>query len=130
MKKEINNVFNYISSSFGLDINNIKDIFNNLKKKYQNTVFNQAASHNKYIQLKKLCEYLKLPIQQSCIFYDLYLEEFNKNLKLFDHAEEFLLFCQDSNINCFILTNNICYEQINRLEKLNITKYFKKNIYK
>ena len=56
----------------------------------------------------------------------MYINTFNKNIKLFDNVEDFLILCQKNNINCYILTNNICYEQISKLNKLNILKYFKK----
>jgi HAD superfamily hydrolase (TIGR01549 family) len=125
-EKALVRVFEYISANFKYDVEYIKKKFNNLKENFQNTVFHQAASHNKCIQFKKLFEYLNLPIEESCQLYDIYIEEFNKHLELFNGVEDFLILCETNNINCYILTNNICYEQINRLKKLNICKYFKK----
>jgi HAD superfamily hydrolase (TIGR01549 family) len=124
----LNIINTYIFNTYNIDLIIIQKSFNEIKKKYHNTVFHQASSHNKCIQFKKLCEYLNLPIKESCNLYDLYIEEFNKHLELFDGVEDFLNLCNKNNINCYILTNNICYEQINRLKKLNICQYFKKII--
>jgi len=125
-KNALLTVFEYISHNFNIQLEKIKTLFDKLKNKYHNTVFHQASSHNKCIQIKKLLEYLNLPIEESCTLYDLYIEEFNKHLTLFENVEDFFILCQKNNITCYILTNNICYEQINRLKKLNICKYFKK----
>ena len=121
-----NEAFQYLSLKYNISIISIKNEFNKIKKKYHNIVFHQASSHNKCIQFKKLCECLDLPIEESCNLYDLYIEEFNHHLALFDGVEDFLILCQKNNINCYILTNNIYYEQIKRLKKLNICQYFKK----
>ena len=125
-KQGLYKVFNHISNNYSIDLAHIQKSFNIIKEKYHNTVFHQASSHNKCIQFKKLCEYLNIPIEESCKLYDLYIKEFNDHLKLFDGVEDFLKLCNINNINCYILTNNICYEQINRLKKLNICQYFKK----
>jgi len=124
--KGLNKINIYIFNTYNIDLIIIQKSFNEIKKKYHNTVFHQASSHNKCIQFKKLCEYLDLPIEESCNLYDLYIEEFNNYLELFDGVEKFLKLCQKNNINCYILTNNIYYEQIKRLKKLNICQYFKK----
>lgn len=119
-------VFEYISNNFNIQLEEIKTLFEKLKNKYHNTVFHQASSHNKCIQFKKLCECLNLPVEEACNLYDLYIEEFNNYLELFDGVEDFLKLCNKNNISCYILTNNICYEQINRLKNLNICQYFEK----
>lgn len=122
----INSIFEYISTSFKMDVGEIKNKFNRLKKIYQNNVFHQASSHNKCIQFKKLVEELNLPLEESIKLYDLYIQKFDEDLKLFDGVENFLTHCNTYNINCYLLTNNICYEQMTRLKKLNILKYFKR----
>ena len=121
-----NEAFQYLSLKYNISIMTIKNEFQKIKEKYQNIVFHQASSHNKCIQFKKLCECLNLPIEESCQLYDLYIEKFNYHLALYNGVEDFLILCQKNNINCYILTNNIYYEQIKRLKELNICQYFKK----
>lgn len=122
----ISNIFEYITNSFKIENCNVIKTFNKIKKKFQNNVFHQASSHNKCIQFKNLAEELEIPISESVKLYDLYIEKFNDNIYLFEDVEKFLKFCNEHNIYCYLLTNNICYEQLNRLKKLNILKYFKK----
>uniref|UniRef100_A0AB39JAW9 Class II Aldolase Adducin Family Protein n=1 Tax=Florenciella sp. virus SA2 TaxID=3240092 RepID=A0AB39JAW9_9VIRU len=122
----ISNIFEYITTTFKIEKCNVIKAFNIIKKKFQNNVFHQASSHNKCIQFKKLTEELEIPISESIKLYDLYIEKFNDNICLFEDVENFLIFCKEHNIFCYLLTNNICYEQLNRLKQLNIFKYFKK----
>lgn len=122
----ISNIFEYITKTFNIDRNTIINVFNKIKKKYHNNVFNQASSHNKCIQFKKLTEELELHISESIKLYDLYIKNFNNNILLFEGVENFLKFCNEHNIFCYLLTNNICYEQLKRLQQLNIFRYFKK----
>ncbi len=122
----IKEVFFTISKSYNMEENIIYQIFKNSKKKHHNTVINQASSHNKCIQIKKILEDLNLPLNDLYKLYELYIEIFIKNLKLYDNVEDFLILCKKKYINCYILTNNICYEQIKKLNKLNVLKYFKK----
>jgi HAD superfamily hydrolase (TIGR01549 family) len=122
----MDSIFEYISVSFEIDIDTIKNKFILIRAKYHNNVFHQASSHNKCIQFKKLVEELQLPLENSIRLYDLYIQKFNENLKLYEHVEDFLIFCNTYNISCYLLTNNICYEQLTRLNTLNILKYFKK----
>ena len=102
----------------------IKFIFSNEKKRFQNLVGLTAASHNKFIQFKKLLEAFNLGVGVLEHLYSLYLEKFKQNLMLYEGIEDFLVFCKENGIKLYILTNNLCREQIQRLDGLSI--YFEK----
>ena len=87
----INKVFFTISKLYNVEMNDINNVYSKVKKIHHNTVFNQASSHNKCIQIKKILENLNLPINNLCILYDIYIDTFIENLKLFDYVEEFLI---------------------------------------
>jgi len=122
----LNTVFIYLQEKLKINIEDIKYQFQQQKKIIQNSINNQASSHNKCIQFKKIVEFYHLPVEEAIVLYDLFIDNFNKHLKLYDYVEDFLKICIDNNIKCFLLTNNICYEQLFRLKKLNLCKYFTK----
>ena len=53
-------------------------------------------------------------------------ETFEQSLSIFPGVIEFIKFCNSNNIKMYILTNNICQEQIQRLTKMNLIHYFEK----
>ena len=119
----INKVITEISKKFGID--NLNNEYKNEKKKFQNYCYN-ASSHNKFIQLKKIFEKFNLDLNKLNLYYNLYIEIFKKNLKLFPHILDFLDFCKEKDIKMYILTNNICKEQIERLKEAHLLNYFTK----
>ena len=125
-KESLKCVFNYLLTTYNITNNDASNKFKQIKIYLQNTIINNAASHNKLIQFKKLCEYFNLPLDEPLKMYELFINEFNKHLILYDHVELFLQFCLSKNIKLYILTNNLCYEQLNRLKTLDILKYFNK----
>jgi len=125
-KNALEHIINYIHQKYNLNKHDLYIQFKKIKKIFQNTTINNASSHNKCIQFKKLCEYFHLPLELSIHLYDLFIEEFDKNLVLYENVEGFLQFCISKNIKLYIVTNNLFYEQVCRLKKLNILKYFDK----
>ena len=125
-KNALEHVIDYIHQKYNFNKHNLYIQFKKIKKIFQNTTINNASSHNKCIQFKKLCEYFHLPLEVSIHLYDLFIEEFDKNLVLYENVEDFLQFCISKNIKLYIVTNNLFYEQVCRLKKLNILKYFDK----
>ena len=122
-KKAIDEVFCKLNENYNL--NNIDDTYKKEKKKFQNYCYN-ASSHNKFIQLKKIFEKYNLDLNQLNFYYDLYIDVFKNNLKLYPDLLDFLNLCSRNGIKMYILTNNICKEQIERLKNLDLLKYFSK----
>lgn len=122
-KKAIEKVFCKLNENFNL--NNVNDTYEKEKKKFQNYCYN-ASSHNKFIQLKKIFEKYNLNLNQLTFYYDLYIDIFKNNLKLYSCLLDFLDLCSRNGIKMYILTNNTCKEQIERLQKLDLLKYFSK----
>jgi HAD superfamily hydrolase (TIGR01549 family) len=125
----LNFVFNKISENYEMDIIEIKTIFNSEKNKFKNSCNNtNASSHNKFIQLKKLFERLKIKLDNIDYYYGLYVSIFNNNINenLYKNIINFLDFCKINKIKMYILTNNMCREQIQKINKLNIINYFEK----
>tara|TARA_B100000524_G_C23653201_1_gene370859 strand:- start:1834 stop:3564 length:1731 start_codon:yes stop_codon:yes gene_type:complete len=122
-KTAIMEIITIISDNFRID--NLKEEYEIEKKKFQNYCYN-ASSHNKFIQFKKIFEKLNIDLNKLPFYYNLYIDIFKKNLKLYPYILEFLNFCKQNGIKMYILTNNMCKEQIERLTKMNLLDYFTK----
>ena len=125
-KNALKHVIYYIHQKYNLNEYDLYTQFEKIKKIFQNTIINNASSHNKCIQFKKLCEHFHLPLEEAICLYNLFIDEFDKNLVLYEIVEDFLHFCTSKNIKLYIVTNNLFYEQVCILKKLNILKYFDK----
>ena len=125
-KNALEHVIDHIHQKYNLNKYDLYTRFEKIKKIFQNTIINNASSHNKCIQFKKLCEHFHLPLEEAIYLYNLFIDEFDKNLVLYETTEDFLQFCVSKNIKLYIVTNNLFYEQVCRLKKLNILKYFNK----
>ena len=125
-KNALEHVIDHIHQKYKLNKYDLYTRFEKIKKIFQNTIINNASSHNKCIQFKKLCEHFHLPLEEAIYLYNLFIDEFDKNLVLYETTEDFLQFCVSKNIKLYIVTNNLFYEQVCRLKKLNILKYFNK----
>ena len=121
-----NKLINYINKNYNIEKKTLIEKFNYQKNIYQDTVYSHASSHNKFIQFKKLLETLKINIKDIQDIYDIYINEFNNNITLYPYFLDFLKLCNQKNIKLYVLTNNLCQEQIYRLKKLNILDYFTK----
>lgn len=122
-KEALEKVFCKLNQNFNL--NDVNDIYEKEKKKFKNYCCN-ASSHNKFIQLKKIFEKYNLDLNKLNYYYDLYIDIFKNNLKLYPNLLDFLDICNKNGIKMYILTNNTCKEQIERLQKLELLKYFTK----
>ena len=119
-------LFNHISTEHSIDTTIIEETFNTIKTKYQHISGPTASSHNKYIQIKHLLDKLNIPISKLEPYYTLFNHTFDTNLELYDGVSDFLELCKRSDITLYILTNNICKDQIERLQQLDILHYFTK----
>jgi len=123
-QKALDLTFNKINNDF--TINEIHKIFDDEKKKFQLIIGNTAASHNKFIRFKKLFERCKISLTKLDEYYKIYENEFNKSMSLFPNLIDFMDLCRKNSIKMYILTNNLCRDQIQRLDKLSILDYFER----
>jgi len=125
-QKAISCVFDNMNNDFNINKEELEKSFKNEKKKYQQCCYRQAASHNKFIQIKKLLERYSLDLSKVNYYYKIYTETFNANIELYPNVLNFIRFCKSRNIKMYILTNNICSDQLERLTHINIIHFFEK----
>ena len=101
----------------------IKDLYNNINKniKLSNNVSNKF---NKSIYIKKLLEELNISLTYLEEYIKIYNNEFNNNLKINDGIIELITLFKKNNIKIGLLSNNIFYQQYEKLKILGILKYF------
>ena len=125
-QKAINFVFDKIHDDFKVNKIELEISFKNEKKKYQQCCYRQASSHNKFIQIKKLLELYSLDLSKVNYYYEIYTKTFNESIELYPNVLNFIKFCKSKNIKMYILTNNICRDQLERLTHMNIIHFFEK----
>ena len=80
-----------------------------------------AASHNRLLYFQKMCEFLKInPLNQGIKLYDLYWDNFIKNLKPFEGVYDLLK--KYKNKICLV-TDLTSYIQYRKIEKLKLNDY-------
>lgn len=80
-----------------------------------------AASHNRLLYFQKMCEFLKInSLKQGIKLYDLYWDNFIKNLKPFDGVYDLLK--KYKNKICLV-TDLTSYIQYRKIEKLKLNDY-------
>ena len=121
----LNQVWSQLSQEFKINLEQLQQQYILEKKKFQNYCQN-ASSHHKLIHLKKIFEHYHLDMTQLNNYYQLYLESFNQSIQLYPQVLEFIQLCHDHHIKMYILTNNTCREQLERLQKMNMMSYFQK----
>jgi len=107
-------LFISISNDFGIDINIIKQSYNLINKNIKLSN-NYSNKFNKIIYIKKLFESLSITSKFIQIYLDIYNNEFNIKFKLYDNVIELFKILKNNNINIVILSNNIFYQQYNKL---------------
>ena len=125
-EKSLNCMFDEINKNYQISIEILNFTYNNEKKKFQNYCYSHASKHNKFIQIKKLFEALNIDLTNLNKYYNLFNDTFNNSLELYPDILKFIEFCSTKKIKLYILTNNICIDQINRIKHLNLFQYFQK----
>ena len=115
-----------LDSEFKIDNEQLVKTYSREKRKYQNCCYNTASSHNKYIQIKKLFDIFNLDLTRLDYYYNLYNTSFNNSIELYPNCLDFIKFCKSKSIKLYILTNNLCKVQLDRLKNLQIMDYFDK----
>jgi len=120
----INCVINYFKNEFNLDKNIIISCYENARNKTHIDLNGTAASHNKLIYFQKMCEFLEInSLKYSLKIFNLYMDNYLKNIKLYDGVNDLLN--KYKNKICFLtdLTTEVQYRKI---KKLKLNKYCNK----
>jgi putative hydrolase of the HAD superfamily len=115
-------VFDFIENNFNLAKDVIETKYDKINKLIKESN-NNNNKFNKNIYFKQLLEELNLPLKNLDNILELYNNEFNNNLKLFDNFLEFIQYIKVSNIKIGILSNNNFKQQYDKLNKLNLIDY-------
>jgi HAD superfamily hydrolase (TIGR01549 family) len=99
----------------------ILESYKAIKEKLYKLYDNKYNRHDKLLQIKLLCNELK--IKNVATIYKLYEETYLDNIKLHDDCIEFLQLCKSKNIKVAIMSNNLLYIQVKVCAKLNLYQY-------
>jgi putative hydrolase of the HAD superfamily len=119
----LNNLFLELSLNFNKDVDLIKTTYNNINKNIKLSN-NSSSKFNKCHYIKKLFENLNISLNELDKYLKIYNNSFNYNLKLYDKIEELLILLKKHKIKIGLLSNNIFYQQYEKLKILNILEYF------
>jgi putative hydrolase of the HAD superfamily len=122
-KIALNTLFLELSLNFNKDINLIKNTYNNINKNIKLSN-NSSSKFNKGHYIKNLFENLNISLNELDKYLKIYNNSFNDNLKLYNKIEELLKLFKKNNIKIGLLSNNIFYQQYEKLKILNILEYF------
>lgn len=118
LEKIIDFIHNYFNIS--KDIINLKYKKINLNIKNSN---NYSNKFNKSIYFKQLLEELNISLLNLDKILEIYNNEFNSNMYLFEGIIELFELLKNKNIKIGIISNNIFYQQYIKLQKLDLLKY-------
>lgn len=85
---------------------------------------NNALRHNKFLYIKKLLEIHNLPLVDTSSMVKFYNQAFTENMQMYDNFENFINLLIKNGTKICALSNNICSDQLDRLQKLNILDKF------
>jgi len=119
----LNELFKNIHINNNIDLNIIKNEYDKINKEIKKSN-NYANKFNKAIYIKYLLENLNINYTYFNMYLEIYNNTFYENIKLYDNVENILILFIKYNIKIGLNTNNLFLQQINKLNKLNITKYF------
>jgi putative hydrolase of the HAD superfamily len=122
-KKGLENIFNYISLKYSVNVDYIFNIYNKINTNIKNSN-NYANKFNKSIYFKQLLENLSIELKELEIILNLYEDGFNSKIELYPGIIEFILMLKKINIKIGMLSNNLFLQQYSKLLKLNILEYF------
>ncbi len=117
--KALDKVFIFIENNYKINYKYIKQKYSdiNYNIKLSN---NYANKFNKYIYFKKLLESLNINLEILINIIDIYSNEFNNNIVLYDGVYNFIKLLKNNNIKVAILSNNNFKQQYDKLVKLKI----------
>jgi len=121
-KNALISVFNFIEKNFNIQKNIIQNKYDIINKSIKESN-NYSNKFNKNIYFKLLLEQLSISLDNLINIIDIYNNEFNNNLVLFDNVIDFFKFLKDSNIKIAILSNNNFKQQYDKLVKLDLINF-------
>ena len=116
-------VFTYLNLKYLISVDLIKNEYNKINNSIKNSN-NYANKFNKSIYFKQLVENLLIKFDELKIILDLYDNEFNSKIKVYDGIYELLIMLKKINIKISLLSNNLFLQQYAKILKLNILEYF------
>jgi len=100
------------------------ETYKSIKKNLHTTYDNKYTRHDKLLQIKLLCNTLKISnIKIITEFHNLYESEYVNNISLQSNCTEFLNFCKNNKIKVSIMTNNLLNIQMKVCNKLELYNY-------
>ena len=118
----IEQLFLKISDEYKIDLNNIKNCYNIINNDIKQSN-NYSNKFNKIIYIKRLIEELKIPIYKINEYIKLYDAIFNSNIIIFEGILDLFKLLKEQKIKIGILTNNIFYQQYNKLTQSNLIHF-------
>jgi HAD superfamily hydrolase (TIGR01549 family) len=122
----INKVFTKLCNIYNYKYIDIVNIYECVKKDLKIECGNVASSHNRFIYFKKMFENLNIEYDKIIEYNELYWCEYLECMRINDGVTDLLSFIKNicPNIKLCIITDFTAKEQFQKLNKLNITKYF------
>lgn len=120
----INKICNEISCEFKVDLNQVIQLLDIVKKKFKIEAGNTASSHNRFIYLKHLFESLNINLKYVEKYNNLYWSSFNEKCELIEGSYELLNFLKSKLIKLTLLTDFCTHEQLSKINVLNILDFF------
>ena len=113
-----------ISTEVNMSYNEINNIHTTVKHKLYQDYDKQFIRHDKLLQLKLLCNQLKLTNVATILkLYNLYETTYLKNINLCENCTDFLDFCKNKGFKVAIMTNNLLHIQLKVCTQLNLHHY-------
>lgn len=106
----------YCKSKTNIDSGSILKAYNQARKKVHVELSQTASSHNRLLYFQKMCKILNLnPLNHSLYMYQLYWDNFIKNIKPFNGVYELLKKYKNNICLTTDLTADIQYKKIKKL---------------
>lgn len=119
-----NTLIDTISDNIKMNNDEIINIHKKIKKNLYKIYDNQFVRHDKLLQIKLLCNELKINSLCDILeLYQLYENTYLNNISLHEKCIEFLEICNKKNIKTVILSNNLLDIQLKVCNKLGLDNY-------
>ena len=121
-KNALNKLFQSISIDNNLDINIIKELYNNININIKHSN-NSNNKFNKSIYIKNILEKLNLSLNLFNKYLNIYQDSFNENFELYNNVLNLFKYLKSKNIKIGICTNNIFIQQYDKLNNSGLLEY-------
>jgi HAD superfamily hydrolase (TIGR01549 family) len=123
--KALNNVLTFLQKNYNTkkDIDELKDLCNDISNKLKYELKSTESSHNKSIYFKQLTEVLNLNYSIVQILNDLYWKTFFEHMVCFEGVHDFIVWNKNIGVKIGVLTDYETEYQIQKLESLGLINY-------